>query len=92
MRAFVRLREIMSTHKDLARKLAELERKLGELAAGFEIGGHAIEGMDKFAHFAGGLLRDAFAVVAFGDSVHGLGEGLDRPSDLPGKEPGQPDA
>jgi hypothetical protein len=30
MRAFVRLREIMSTHKDLASKLAELERKLGE--------------------------------------------------------------
>ena len=30
MRAFVRFREIMSTHKDLARKLAELERKLGE--------------------------------------------------------------
>jgi hypothetical protein len=30
MRAFVRLREIMSTHKDLARKLAELERKLGK--------------------------------------------------------------
>ena len=30
MRAFVRLREIMSTHKDLACKLAELERKLGE--------------------------------------------------------------
>ncbi len=30
MRAFVRLREIMSTHKDLARKLDELERKLGE--------------------------------------------------------------
>lgn len=30
MRAFVRLREIMSTHKDLARKLAELERKLGQ--------------------------------------------------------------
>jgi len=30
MRAFVRLREIMSTHKDLAQKLDELERKLGE--------------------------------------------------------------
>jgi hypothetical protein len=30
MRAFVRLREIMSTHKDLARKLDELERKLAE--------------------------------------------------------------
>jgi len=27
MRAFVRLREILSTHKDLARKLEELERK-----------------------------------------------------------------
>ena len=30
MRAFVRLREIMSTHKDLAHKLDEIERKLGE--------------------------------------------------------------
>ena len=30
MRAFVRLRGILSTHKDLARKLADLERKLGE--------------------------------------------------------------
>jgi len=27
MRAFVRLREMLATHKDLARKLAELERK-----------------------------------------------------------------
>ena len=30
MRAFVRLRQILSTHKDLARKLEALERKLGE--------------------------------------------------------------
>jgi phage regulator Rha-like protein len=30
MRAFVRLRQIMSTHKDLAAKLEKLERKLGE--------------------------------------------------------------
>lgn len=30
MRAFVRLREILSTHKDLARKLADLEGKLGQ--------------------------------------------------------------
>jgi hypothetical protein len=30
MRAFVRLRQILATHKDLARKLDELERKLGE--------------------------------------------------------------
>ena len=28
MRAFVRLREIISTHKELARKLAELEERL----------------------------------------------------------------
>jgi hypothetical protein len=27
MRAFVRLRELLSTHKDLARKLEELEKK-----------------------------------------------------------------
>ena len=27
MRAFVRLREMLSTHKDLARKLAALEKK-----------------------------------------------------------------
>ena len=27
MRAFVRLRELLSTHADLARKLAEMERK-----------------------------------------------------------------
>src|SRR5712691_4360609 len=30
MRAFVRLREILASHKDLARKLDELERKHGE--------------------------------------------------------------
>jgi phage regulator Rha-like protein len=30
MRAFVRLREILSTHKELAHKLTELERKIGK--------------------------------------------------------------
>ena len=30
MRAFVRLREILSTHKDLARKLEDHDRKLAE--------------------------------------------------------------
>lgn len=30
MRVFVRLRELLITHKDLAHKLADLERKLGE--------------------------------------------------------------
>ena len=30
MRAFVRLRELLATHKDLARKLNELEKKYDE--------------------------------------------------------------
>ena len=30
VRAFVRLREILATHKQLARKLAELEERFGE--------------------------------------------------------------
>ncbi len=30
MRAFVRLREILATHKDIARKLDDLEKKLGD--------------------------------------------------------------
>jgi len=30
VRAFVKLRQLMTTHKELARKLAELERKLGD--------------------------------------------------------------
>lgn len=37
MRAFVRLREILATHKDLAEKLVELERKLGEHDKKFQI-------------------------------------------------------
>jgi hypothetical protein len=37
MRAFVRLREILSTHKDLARRIDELERKYdGKLAVVFD--------------------------------------------------------
>jgi hypothetical protein len=37
MRAFVRLREILATHKDLARKLKELESKLGEHDERFQL-------------------------------------------------------
>jgi len=37
MRAFVKLREILATHKDLARKLDELERKLGQHDQKFQI-------------------------------------------------------
>lgn len=37
MRAFVRLREIIASHKDLARKLDELERKWGEHAQKFTL-------------------------------------------------------
>jgi hypothetical protein len=37
IRAFVRLRETTSTHKDLARKLDDLERKLGEHDQSFQV-------------------------------------------------------
>jgi hypothetical protein len=37
MRAFVRLREILATHKELARKLDELERKLGQHDKHFQV-------------------------------------------------------
>ncbi len=37
MRAFVRLREILATHKDLARKLESIETKLGEHDKKFQI-------------------------------------------------------
>jgi hypothetical protein len=37
MRAFVRLRQIMSTHKDLAAKLEKLESKLGEHDEHFQV-------------------------------------------------------
>ena len=37
MRAFMRLREILSTHKDLARRINELERKYdGKFAVVFD--------------------------------------------------------
>src|SRR5439155_13371916 len=37
MRAFVRLREIMATHRDLARKLHEMEKKLGQHDQKFQV-------------------------------------------------------
>jgi len=37
MRAFVRLREVLATHKDLARKLEEIERQLGQHNEQFRI-------------------------------------------------------
>jgi hypothetical protein len=37
MRAFVRLREILSTHKDLAAKLEKMDRKLGEHDQHFQV-------------------------------------------------------
>ncbi|HQU46224.1 MAG TPA: hypothetical protein PK867_25650 [Pirellulales bacterium] len=37
MRAFVRLREILGTHKDLARKLEEHDRKFGEYDEKFQV-------------------------------------------------------
>lgn len=37
MRAFVRLRQILATHKDLARKLEDVDRKLGEHDQKFQV-------------------------------------------------------
>ena len=37
MRAFVRLRELLATHKDLARKLEKLEHRFGEHDKKFEV-------------------------------------------------------
>ena len=37
MRAFVKLREVLATHKDLARKLEEIERHLGQHDEDFRI-------------------------------------------------------
>jgi hypothetical protein len=42
MRAFVRLRELLTTHKDLARKLEDLELKLGEHDQKFQVAFEAI--------------------------------------------------
>jgi ORF6N domain len=42
MRAFVRLRELLGTNKDLARKLEDLERKLGQHDQKFQIAFEAI--------------------------------------------------
>jgi hypothetical protein len=42
MRAFVSLRELLGTHKDLARKLENLERKLGQHDQKFQIAFEAI--------------------------------------------------
>lgn len=37
MRAFVKLREVLATHKDLARKLEEIERQLGKHDEHFQV-------------------------------------------------------
>jgi hypothetical protein len=37
MRAFVKLRELLATHKDLARKLEEIEKQLGQHDEQFRI-------------------------------------------------------
>ena len=62
MRAFVRLREIMSTHKDLARKLADLERKLGEHDEKFAVVFEAI--------------RQLMAPLRDAETAHRLSSGL----------------
>jgi hypothetical protein len=48
----------------------------------FQVGGHGVETFDKFAEFFGGGFADAVSVVAVGDGLHGIGQGLDRPCHL----------
>ena len=60
-------------------------------AAGLQVFGHAVEGLDEVAELFGGGLFDAVGVVAGGDLFHGVGEGFHGAGDLLGeieREPG----
>jgi len=62
MRAFVKLRELMSSHKDLARKLAELEKKYdGQFQIVFEAIRQLIE-VDEKPKRKIGYIRESRAV------------------------------
>jgi len=63
MRAFVKLREMMSTHKDLARKLAELENKYdGQFQIVFEAIRQLIEVEEKPKKKIGFIGKESQAV------------------------------
>ena len=63
MRAFVKLREMISTHKDLARKLTELEKKYeGQFQIVFEAIRQLIEVEEKPKRKIGFLAKEQQAV------------------------------
>ena len=63
MRAFVKLREMMSSHKDLTRKLAELEKKYdGQFQIVFEAIQQLIEVEEKPKRKIGFLAKEQHAV------------------------------
>jgi hypothetical protein len=66
--------------------------RLGEAAAGLEVGGHVVEGLHELGHFAGSDEGDAALVFAGGDFAHGVGERLNGPGDLLRKKEREPDA
>ncbi len=67
-------------------------RAFGQLAAGFKIRRHVIEGTHQVGHFAGGDGGDAMLVFAGGDLVHGIGQRFNGARDLLGEKQRQPDA
>jgi hypothetical protein len=63
MRAFVKLREMISTHKDLARKLSELEKKYdGQFQIVFEAIRQLIEVEEKPKRKIGFIAKERQAV------------------------------
>ena len=63
MRAFVKLREMMSTHKDLARKLQELEKKYdGQFQIVFEAIRQIIEVEEKQKRKIGFIAKERQAI------------------------------
>jgi hypothetical protein len=67
MRTFVKLREMMSTHKDLARKLSDLEKKYdGQFQIVFEAIRQIIEVEEKPRRKIGFIARERQAVYRTG--------------------------
>ena len=67
MRAFVKLREMIATHKDLSRKLAELEKKYdGQFQIVFEAIRQLIEQPEKPKRKIGFIARERQAVYRTG--------------------------
>ncbi len=67
-------------------------RALGKRAALLQVGGHGVERMNDLAQFFRRPHRDAVAVVAGADLLHGIGQGFRRARHLLGQVESQPTA